>query len=160
MYGLRALVRDADDRWRAVATFQHDGERLAVRHVEITATDVLDVAAWRSFPLARVESQANVPNYYRLLLDHEHSTQPPEEVQSRRLRVGRFAPPPEGLSRYPNSFYQRVADVYLYHVEHGHPPAKRMAEDWNVEITKINRWVKRARELQFIPPARARGRAG
>lgn len=161
MYGLRALVRHEEGRWRAVVQYQRDGERLTVKAVEMTAAGALDVAAWRAFPLARAESQANVPHYFRLLVDHEHSEQSPEDrADGRRLRVGRFTPPPEGVTKFPDSFYRRIADVYLFHIEHGHPPAKRMSEDWNVPITKINRWTKRARELGFIPAARARGRAG
>lgn len=158
-YGLQAVVNDDEDRWTAVVQFQRDGERLTINSVRLIATRALDVAAWRSFPLARAESQANVPHYYRLMVDHEHSTESPEDrAQGRPLRV--LKPPPEGMTKYPDSFYRRIADVYLFHVEHGHPPAKRMAEDSGQPITKINRWVKEARARGLLAPARARGRAG
>lgn len=170
MYGLRTLVRDHPaDRWRAVVTFGHDAahERLTVRKVEISSTagGILDVASWRSFPIARVESQANVAHYYRLMLAHEHTPTPPSDptipVEQRRpLKVGQPKPRPPGMTHWPDAHYQLVADVYTFFVEHGHHPAKRMADEWGYPVSTIYRWIKEARARDLIPPARTRGRAG
>jgi hypothetical protein len=163
--GLRAIIHDDEGRWRAEVGFAHNERRrrLVIYQVQVNAKveGGITVAEWRSFPAAKVESMANTPQMYRLLLDSEHSDTPPAVPPTRRITPER--PPPElppGVRRRPDSHYQRVADVYTFHVGNGDPPAKRMSEDWEIPITTINRWVKEARARGFLGEARSKGRAG
>lgn len=174
MYRGRAMVGDEHGRWHAVVQLRRssDQRRLEVAQVvlDVHHGHVLDADAWRSFPISRIESEVNLPHNARLIDEHWHSTDPGDDetlsaeerqaARSKPLKVGRYVPPPPGVRRYPDAHYQRVADVYTFFVEHGIPPAKRMAEDWGVPISSINRWTKEARRRGLLAPARSRGRAG
>lgn len=164
MYGGRVMVIDDEDRWHAVAQLREGAQRLEVARIELHAHPghALDAAAWRSFPISRLDSEINLPHHARLIREHWGATKdvPVEGAKPRPLRVKGYVPPPTGARRYPDSHYQRVADLYTLFVEHGIPPAKRIAEDWGVEVSKVNRWTKEARRRGLLAPARSRGRAG
>jgi hypothetical protein len=168
MYRGRVLVDDEQGRWHAVVQLRRHGQRVEVEQVvlDVHPGHTLDVASWRGFPIAEVEATVNLPHYRRLIDEHWDSPDPPDDatlpiaVRKRPLRIGRYTPPPDGIRRYPDSHYQRVADTYTLHVEHGQPPAKRMSEDWGVPVSSINRWTKEARRRGLLAPARSRGRAG
>jgi hypothetical protein len=64
---------------------------------------------------------------------------------------------PDGTD--PEGFSRRVAEAYNDAVEQTKTPAKVLAEEAGVPVTTVHRWVRDARRLGFLPPAR-KGRAG
>jgi len=69
-----------------------------------------------------------------------------------KRRPGRHGHPPE--------HYERVADAYKVLIATGEPaPNKRIADDWGYSRNTVAGWVRKARQLGYLPPAR-RGRAG
>lgn len=73
------------------------------------------------------------------------------------------APPRERLTRPdgtdPEGFSRRVAAAYNEAVLQTSYPAVLLAEEAGVPVTTVHRWVRDARRLGLLPPAR-RGRAG
>lgn len=65
--------------------------------------------------------------------------------------------PPEG--RLSDDFLRTVASAYRYYAPKTKSPAKAIADRANVPVRTVHRWVLKAREKEFLPPAR-RGRAG
>lgn len=65
--------------------------------------------------------------------------------------------PPEG--RLTDEFLKRIASAHRYFAARGPAPAREIAERANVPVRTVHRWVLKAREKGFLPPAR-RGRAG
>lgn len=59
----------------------------------------------------------------------------------------------------PPKFYQEVARAYLELAVEGNRPAVELAEANGVPLSTAHRWVKRARELGFLPPGQ-KGRRG
>jgi hypothetical protein len=59
----------------------------------------------------------------------------------------------------PASFYRQVADAYTGLRAQGNRPAVELAEANGVPITTVHRWIRRARELGYLPPGQ-KGRAG
>ena len=76
-----------------------------------------------------------------------------------------YTPPPhrEPLTRPdgtdPAAFSRRVADAYNEMVLYTSTPAKWIAAEAGVPVTTVHRWVRDARRLGLLPPAR-KGRAG
>lgn len=65
-----------------------------------------------------------------------------------------------GRKGHDESHYRRVADAYEALIATGEPaPNKRMAEDWGYSRNTVAGWVRKARQLGYLPPAR-QGRAG
>lgn len=75
-----------------------------------------------------------------------------------RYRIAHL-PVPEGRGRYPDSFYQRVGELYSYLEATEGGAASSLADANDVPVTTIHRWVKEARRRGFLPPGR-RGKAG
>ncbi|MTE20230.1 hypothetical protein F0L17_14155 [Streptomyces sp. TRM43335] len=65
--------------------------------------------------------------------------------------------PPEG--RLTDAFLRKVGDAYKYYASIGNAPARDIAEQANVPVRTVHRWVLKARERGILPPARS-GRAG
>ena len=56
---------------------------------------------------------------------------------------------------YPPSFYEEVARIYKEHKAAGLPPNVAMVKaNKGVKKTTVDRWVRRARQLGFLEPAR------
>jgi hypothetical protein len=150
--------------------------RLAAIEVVVTAgyPSNLDVATWRSVPIARLETLVNLPNVKAAILarmldpeaDVEIGVSRPEEfepvleapVTRRALRL----PKPSG-KRYPDDFYKRVAQAYYAAVmllDSADAPATAIAEANNVTTSVVRRWFAEARRRGFLAPAQSMGRAG
>lgn len=65
--------------------------------------------------------------------------------------------PPEG--RLTDDFLKKIAAAHRYYSAISKSPAKDIAEQARVPVRTVHRWVLKAREKGFLPPAR-RGRAG
>jgi hypothetical protein len=150
--------------------------RLAAIEVVVSAgyPSNLDVATWRSVPIARLETLVNLPNVKAAILermldpeaDVEIGISRPEEfepvlqapVTRRALRL----PKPSG-KRYPDDFYERVAQAYYAAVmllDSADAPATAIAEANNVTTSVVRRWFAEARRRGFLAPAQSMGRAG
>ncbi|MEU7807893.1 hypothetical protein AB0B18_15715 [Micromonospora chalcea] len=64
---------------------------------------------------------------------------------------------PDGTD--PDAFSRRVAQAYAVAVESTSAPAKALADEAQVPVTTVHRWIREARQRGHLPPAR-RGRAG
>jgi transposase len=64
---------------------------------------------------------------------------------------------PDG--RDPDGFYQQVAEAYRDVVQTTPKVAKALAEEANVPVGTVHRWIMEARRRGFLPSAR-QGRAG
>jgi len=51
----------------------------------------------------------------------------------------------------PDSFYQQVAERFLWLTEKGRKPAVELAEANGVPVTTVHRWVKEARRRGILP---------
>ena len=81
------------------------------------------MATWRSVPIARLETVANLPEVKQAIVDRMLDVEADVEIgvgrpeafepvlQARYTRRALKLPQPKG-QRYPDSFYQRVADAY------------------------------------------------
>jgi hypothetical protein len=84
-------------------------------------------------------------------------------------RLDAMDPPPidrpigGGLSRPdgrdPEKFYRHVAAVYNLYAETTKAPARSMADEAEVPVTTVHRWIREARIRGFLPPGR-KGRVG
>ncbi|WP_326550220.1 hypothetical protein [Micromonospora sp. NBC_01813] len=77
---------------------------------------------------------------------------PPENAEPRPPLTRPDGSDPEGFSR-------RVADAYNEAVKVTKTPAKALADEAGVPVTTVHRWVRDARRLGLLGPAR-KGRAG
>lgn len=68
-------------------------------------------------------------------------------------RLGR----PDGSD--PEAFYRRVAEAYSHYAEQTKAPAKAIADEAEVPVTTVHRWIREARQRGFLPQGR-RGKAG
>lgn len=78
-------------------------------------------------------------------------------------------PPPPGrrhlrlaiptTPKYPDGFYERVAELYRRLVAAGEQPAPRLADANGVAVTTTHRWIRECRRRGFLPPGQT-GRAG
>lgn len=64
---------------------------------------------------------------------------------------------PDGTD--PEGFSRRVAQAYKEAVVDTRTPAKALADEAGVPVTTVHRWIRDARRLGLLPPAR-KGRAG
>ena len=130
----------------------------------------VDVAAWRSVPIAEATTLANLPEYRNVIL--EHLNDPDAEIgigeaardEQPVLTVKRTAHayrlPKVYGRRFPDSFYQRVAQAFETAVAAGEPPGRTIATANKVPDTTTARWIREARRRGFLAPAQARGRIG
>jgi hypothetical protein len=130
----------------------------------------IDVATWRSIPIADLETRANLPENYKVIMDYvddgegalniagvfEETVVPPSPRRTRRaLRL-----PKVSGRRYPDEFYRRVADAYRAAIDFGESPGRAVAEMNQVPVTTTRRWFAEARRRGFLDPAQSMGRAG
>lgn len=91
-----------------------------------------------------------------MLVDHV-------ETQARKAAGGVAPEPRERLSRPdgtdPDGFYRRVAAAYREVAATTRTVAPVLAEEADVPVPTVHRWVMEARRRGFLPPAR-KGRAG
>jgi hypothetical protein len=143
----RLIAHGGVDNLDVTARFEkNDKGRLQATQVVVTAVEgsYIDVAAWRSVPIARMETMVNLP----------------EQSQQRTRRSLRL-PKPQGR-RYPDSFYERVAEAYRYCVSSDppRPPGESIAEANGVPTTTTRRWIAEARRRRLLEPAQSMGRVG
>lgn len=172
-------VVDAQGFVGALVRFhQRDDGRLrpcAVLLDNSAADDDLDVRRFRSFPLADVETAANFPEIATAIVARldEETTLTIEGVTSSeryrsttrrtRRRVGTLrVPAPDTRGRYPDSFYEQLAAHYtmLVGFQRDPAPARTIAENNDVPVTTVHRWIRETRRRGFLPAARAQGRPG
>lgn len=80
-----------------------------------------------------------------------------EAIKGRKPEAAKLRP---GRPGYPDSFYREVAEVYQSLVATGEAaPNLRMAEQWSYSRNTVAGWVKKARQLGYLPPAK-KGKAG
>lgn len=127
-------------------------------------------------PLARVEAQVNSPGHRdrlaatfqagRLSLEQaafmfepltaeqvaEHNINRVLRPRSLRLAIPK-------ARRYPDSFYERLAEVYGTLAAEGRRPAAAIAEANGVPVTQVHGWIKEARRRGVLSPGRP-GKAG
>lgn len=77
---------------------------------------------------------------------------PDEEAPPPLPRRTRGTPDPEEFARL-------LARHYRYQVKRTSSPAKAIADEHGVPVSRVHRWIREARELQILPPGR-QGRAG
>jgi hypothetical protein len=133
----------------------------------------------RSVPLARIETLANAnPDFRphikgaeqhpisdafdqvqrqanRVMLDNAHRK---AEEFDRKAREPR-APLTRPDGNDPDAFYQQVAEAYRDVLQTNRKVAVALAEEADVPVGTVHRWVLEARRRGFLPPAR-QGRAG
>ncbi len=65
-----------------------------------------------------------------------------------------------GRQGHSDDHYKQVADAYKAFITTGESaPNKRIAEEWGYSRNTVAGWVRRARQLGYLPPAH-KGRAG
>lgn len=158
--------------------------RLRLMNLEVVPVDDrhIDVALWRSVPIAAIETAINSPEHRQRLLNHlDRHVRGFYELQwnvdlaiARMYNRGNLLrrqtphkkgkppirlPKPKG-QRYPDRHYERVADAYYRLVEEGRPPAQTLAEANGVPVTTVTRWFKEARSRGLMAPAGGKGRIG
>jgi hypothetical protein len=80
-----------------------------------------------------------------------------KERSAAMLRRSKLFKAPPGAK--PDDFYEMVATVYERLSVRSNRPAAEIAEAVEVPLTTVHRWVKRARQLGYLPPGR-KGRRG
>jgi hypothetical protein len=131
--------------------------------------DQIDVAAWRSVPIAEATTMANLPEYRNVITAHLRDEDAEVEIGGGAkdvqpvLRVKRTAhayrlPTPLG-NKYPDSFYERVAKAFETALQAGEAPAQTIANANGVPLTTVHRWVREARRRAVLAPAQ-KGRKG
>jgi hypothetical protein len=146
--------------------------RLEVEQAVVMAggSFAVDVAAWRSVPIAEATTLANLPEYRKVIVEHLGDGDAElgigdgiEDVQPilhvRRTGHAYRLPKPYGR-RFPDAFYQRVATAFETAVDAGKPPGRTIAEANKVPETTVARWIREARRRGLLAPAGAKGRIG
>jgi hypothetical protein len=98
----------------------------------------------------QVERQANV-----VMLDNAHRKAEEFDRKAREPRAPLTRP--DGSN--PDAFYQQVAEAYREMVQTHRNVAVALADEANVPVGSVHRWVMEARRRGFLPPAR-QGRVG
>ena len=117
-----------------VQTADRNGRKVVTRLV--IEADAIDSALMRRVAIGRVEALLNA-----------------------NMDGGRAITLPRPDGSDPATFYRSVADAYNATVLHSSHPARLMAEQAQVPVGTVHRWIAEARRRGFLPPAR-KGRAG
>jgi hypothetical protein len=130
----------------------------------------IDVAAWRSVPIAEATTRANLPEYRSVIAEHLNDDNAEVEIGAgaedvqpvlRVRRTGHAYRLPQVYGRkFPDSFYERVARAYQTAVDAKKPPGKTIAEANDVPATTVARWVREARRRGLLDKAMGKGRIG
>lgn len=156
-----------------VARGEGEGDRFRVRavYVDGRGEDVL-ASHLRALPLAKLEAQVNSPGNRRAI---EANLDVDVDPAGRYLRGGRGAMSDEAMpmpadvprprkpralrvppaSPYPDDFYRRVGDHYVWWSDHGGRPAAAIAGQVDKPVSTVHRWVREARKRGYLPPGRA-----
>lgn len=59
----------------------------------------------------------------------------------------------DAVRRRPDEHYVQVAEVYDEALDAGDPPTHAVAETFAVPYSTAARWIRRARQLGWLPPA-------
>lgn len=157
-----------------VHTLEHEGRRIVSRVIVNGQPWPPGVtsATLKGFPIGWIESMVNTPEALRELaaLDDVDPEKDPMGVAIHELgaeflvgerphirepipQLGR----PDGTD--PDTFYRRVAEAYTAAVARTRRVAPLLAEQADVPVPTVHRWIAESRRRGFLPPAR-KGRAG
>lgn len=159
---------------------QEDG-RLEPVEMHVDGLSRLSGDILRRIPLGSMEAYANGTGRDELLAAIEKTGPKAERATERwRTTVDAGERAPKGLDpesvrkafrrslrlriprepKYPDAFYERVAELYTALSERGfRGPAQQIADANGIEVTTVHRWIREARGRKLLPPGR-RGRAG
>lgn len=123
---------------------------------------------WSEFPIAQLDRLATTTDFFELLEATRDS--PPGELLDRATEVGRLALrallPNHWLEALPAlyaasdprdrgvSFYIHVARAYEEILARGGQPGPEIAARLGVPSTTVHRWLREARALGYLAPAR------
>lgn len=152
---------------------EHDG-RLSIVELLVPRGGPVTTDQLRQVPLGRIDAWANGPMNRETILASlslepvsledaaslvaESDAAAIDRATNRRRKRSLRIQKPEG-AKYPDSFYQRVAELYLDLAASGGRPAAAIAEANAVPTTTVHRWIRQARDRGFLHKGRA-GRAG
>lgn len=126
-------------------------------------------------PMSRIEAQVNAPGLRDRLVEsfqagklsledaaflyRSMTTEQPMESTARRARRRSLRLVIPTTRRYPDGFYDRLAEVYGDLATEGRRPAAAIAEANGVPVSQVHGWIKEARRRGSLSPGRP-GRAG
>lgn len=96
------------------------------------------------YPFVNWDVATRVPP---VLPSWEWTRRPERPARMRRPSLKLKAP---AGGRKPDSFYEQVAEVFLYLSSQGRRPAEELAEANGVPVTTAHRWVKEARRREIL----------
>lgn len=161
------------------ARVRNRGGRTVITELYVHGDDITSTTV-RAIPIGRIEAMANTPGATvrsredgRTLagplvalaaagrggdvpmseLRERVPDAPAENHRAEREPLAR----PDGSD--PAEFSRRVARAYSDAVVKTSKPAKFLADEANVPVGTVHRWIREARQRGFLPPAR-RGKAG
>lgn len=146
-------------------------EALVVREVHTSAQPKVDAALLRRLPLGRLEAAVNRPAHHRRLSPVLHGRGPRVPIpadglwSSEQYEMARETPArldldiPSGRARRPDSFYEKVAELYSWLATQSTHPAQQLADANKVPLTTAHGWVKEARARGILAPSQRRGRS-
>jgi hypothetical protein len=152
--------RDAAGRWSITDLYLH-GKALSVETMRGISIPKLEAALAR---MARdPQALANISGDDDESLTIGKLRERSGQVAAMQRELGRHGEAraplgrPDGMD--PEVFYARVARAYGEYAEQTHAPARAMAEEADVPVGTVHRWIREARRRGFLPPAR-KGRVG
>ena len=182
------LLLDGDDAPRVLLKIEERSGRSAVTRV-IVADDLVDSSTLRAIPLGKLESYVHSRGLPAGLKTELPADVLNEMAERGVLFPAEFKAIDEALSHYlaeskeavaespwksqvkareplsrpdgtnPDTFSQQVATAYNEAVLKTSAPAVALAEEADVPVKTVHRWIREARLRGHLPPAR-QGRAG
>jgi hypothetical protein len=151
---------------------EKEGDRGEITRMVVEGRN-LSTDKLRSIPLGHIEALANANPEFRPYINGEAQGQMGERLnafqqdanrqmlaQARRKAQKATRRPltrPDGSN--PDAFYREVAEAYRDVIKDTNKVAKVLAEEANVPVGTVHRWILEARRRGFLPQAR-QGRAG
>lgn len=166
-----------------------ENARLRLHTALMDSTEPITARRWREVPFSEIDDQLNLwrmidaETFKVVATPNEDGPHALEEVlrwfeDTPPMNIGGSVPTgqliddtidphtpwetvkrPEG-GRLTDEFLENLAAVYKYLVARGEDaPARLIGDGAGVPVPTVHRWVARARERGFLPPA-VRGRAG
>jgi hypothetical protein len=156
-----------------------DGDPVEIRQLDLCATVGGGLASrvLREVPIARWEAAVNnqdirtqmeplLPDYWTKLAERAQlpgrewdvffNAAPDEFPKPYRPRLRVRVP--SGTVRRPDSFYQQIAERFLYLQAHSRRPAQELADANEVPVSTVHRWVKEARVRGLLPGGQRKGK--
>jgi hypothetical protein len=147
---------------------EKEGDRPEIVQLAVTGRN-LTTDRLRSIPLGHIEALANTnPEFSPHVAGRPQNTMGQafdefRQESNRYIMAKARRKPRKPLTRpdgsNPDAFYQQVADAYRDVVQKNRKVAMALAEEANVPVGTVHRWVLEARRRGFLPSAR-QGRAG